>query len=104
MKFELKKPCPDCPFLKGSSTNRTLGKERLDEIKGYMHDDLVFTCHKTLDALKKEQQGCAGAMLYVKKYQLPNQSLQIAERLGFYDSHALDDTKMPDIVEQIKKP
>lgn len=85
MKFDLKTPCPDCPFVKGSSTNRTLDPER---IQGIVHDikhDATFTCHKTLEQPVEVQQHCAGALIFLENGEHPNNMLRIAERLGLYD-------------------
>ncbi|NUJ17456.1 hypothetical protein FKN04_12810 [Bacillus glycinifermentans] len=93
MKFDLKKPCKDCPFIKGSSTNRTLSKERLDSIvDDITNNDMTFTCHKTLDLVKGEQQHCAGALIYLEREDNPNQMMRWMERLGFYDRKKLDMT------------
>lgn len=90
MKFDLKKPCKDCPFLCGSSTNRTLPVSRMEEIKEGLLNDQSFTCHKTLDLPTNKQQHCAGAMIFLEKHQRPNQMMRIAERLRLYNHQELD--------------
>lgn len=85
MKFDLKIPCKDCPFIKGSSTNITLSEDRLEEIKEGLENDQTFICHKTLDSPSPQQQHCAGALIYLEKQERPNQMMRIAERLGRYD-------------------
>jgi len=98
MKFDLKKPCKDCPFIKGSSTNTTLEEGRLRGIVEDIQDnDMSFTCHKTLgyDGKEASEQHCAGAMIYLERigqYGKPNQVMRLAERLGMYkrDELAID--------------
>lgn len=85
MKFNLKKPCKDCPFLKGSSTNITLDEERLDGIVSDIRNDMSFTCHKTLELPSREQQHCAGTLVFLERENNPNQMMRIAERIGIYD-------------------
>lgn len=90
MKFELKKPCKDCPFIKGSRTNVTLPESRKEEIINAIRDDMTFTCHKTLDLPKQDQQHCGGAMIFLERENRPNQMMRIAERIGWYDRTKLD--------------
>lgn len=91
MKFSLKKPCVDCPFLEGSSTNCTLSEGRLEEIKhDILYNDMSFTCHKTLDKPSREQQHCAGALAYLEVRNRPNQIMRIAERIGLYDKNKIE--------------
>lgn len=90
MKMDMKKPCKDCPFIKNSSTNRTLEPERLMEIKNnLLYQDASFTCHKTLDLPKHDQQHCAGALMYLEERNRPNQWMRIMERLGYYSRDAI---------------
>ncbi|WP_103109486.1 hypothetical protein [Brevibacillus reuszeri] len=89
MKFDLYKPCKDCPFIKGSATNITLAEGRLDEIKRDIENDMSFICHKSLSLPKNEQQHCAGALIYLERQDNPNQMMRIAERLGVYDRFKL---------------
>lgn len=99
MKFNLKKPCKDCPFVKGSSTNTTLAEGRLD---GIVHDilhDASFVCHKTLEKEWNEQEHCAGALIYLERQKRPNQIMRIAERIGLYNYKQLasaDDVNLID--------
>lgn len=90
MKMDMKRPCKDCPFIKGSSTNRTLTSERLREIKhNVLREDASFTCHKTLDLPYHDQQHCAGAAMYLEHRNRPNQWMRIMERLGYYNKDAM---------------
>lgn len=90
MKLELKQPCKDCPFIKGSSTNTTLREGRIDGIVEDIRNDLSFTCHKTLDKADQDQQHCAGALIFLEKEDNPNQLMRVAERLGMYDRTKLN--------------
>ena len=95
MKFDLKRPCGNCPFRNDRPDQEGwLGEERAQEIV----DSLVqgtFVCHKTSDALvdtKKEEQHCAGALIMLEKEDIPSQAMRIAERMGIYNPGALDVT------------
>lgn len=90
MKFDMKKPCKECPFIKGSATNITLREGRLDGIVNEISNGSTFTCHKTLDKKSSEQQHCAGAMIYLERDNNPNQMMRIAERIGCYNHKELD--------------
>lgn len=85
MKFDLKTPCKDCPFIKGSSTNKSLNPGRIDSIVEELRSDLAFTCHKTLDMPRSTQQHCGGALIFLEREERPNQLMRIAERVGIYD-------------------
>lgn len=100
MRFDLRKPCPECPFTKTASY---LNGERAREIaEAVANDNRTFTCHKHLHGEREEDdegdenyspgradQMCAGAMAFVEKLKAPNQMLQIAERLGLRDVERL---------------
>lgn len=94
MNFNLKKPCIDCPFVKGSSTNKSLAEGRIAGIVKDLRTNHTFTCHKTLEKPKIEQSHCAGALIFLEREaqfgESQNQMLQIAGRLGLYDRNSLD--------------
>lgn len=90
MKFDLKKPCRDCPFR--SDIAGYLTKARVHEIiESISRGQKTFSCHKTNDTSGSEtvetrnSQHCAGAMIFLEKNGAPNQMMRIAERLGMYD-------------------
>lgn len=96
MKYTMTKPCPECPFLKGSPLNKTLPKSRLREFASGK-----FACHKTAELQededghgqyvgKAESQHCAGALIALEKAGAPHQMMRIAGRLGMYDPTKLD--------------
>lgn len=99
MKFNLKKPCKTCPFLRGSEDPVRLVRERAKEIIHAVTDSqgATFTCHSTIDYDKDFGEGdsedrdfisrsghahCAGAILFSLKVGKPNQMTRIAGRLG----------------------
>lgn len=85
MKFNLRTPCPQCPFLKSQGYLRP---ERAREIASVtLKGDKTFTCHKTLHT---QHQHCAGALVMSEKAGRPNAMHQIAERLGLYDPSRID--------------
>lgn len=94
MKFDIKKPCVDCPFLKGSSTNESLEDGRIEDIVHDVINDYTFQCHKTLDFVneKAEPQHCGGALVFMEK-NFPNRvnnPMRMAERFGIYNKNELD--------------
>lgn len=95
MQFTLKKPCKDCPFLRTENMFASLTKDRmLDITHAITNENKTFTCHKTLNMPKMEQQHCAGALLYQRyhaAHKRQNDMLQIAERLGIYDPTTVND-------------
>lgn len=99
MKYDLTKPCKDCPFrtdcLKG-----WLGEDRAAEIAESITDlQQSFPCHKTTTADNEgervrtdAEQHCAGALILLEKIERPNQMMRICERIGMYDRTKLDMT------------
>lgn len=99
MKFDLKKPCDNCPFR--SDRVFYLHEERVEEIlHGMIEEQRTVTCHKTIDYSKEDESGehiaqpddqhCAGALILLEKINRPNQMMRIAERCGFYDRTKLN--------------
>jgi hypothetical protein len=100
VRFDLRKPCPQCPFRPGGFI---IHPDRAREIaEGVVHGDVTFTCHKHLHGEHLEledgeerynpamqDQHCAGAAAFVRKLGAANQMLQIAERLGICDPDQL---------------
>ncbi len=97
MKFNLVRPCADCPFR--SDIAGYLRAERAEEIADIITDgDGSFSCHKTnlydegygemVETAKS--QHCAGALIFLEKQDNPNQLMRVAERIGVYDRHKLD--------------
>lgn len=94
MKFNLKKPCANCPFRTDRPEQKGwLGRGRA---QGIANTTGTFSCHKTTEATlgdkhasDKEQQ-CAGFLIMREHMQEPNQMMRIAERLGMYNHTQLD--------------
>jgi hypothetical protein len=76
MQFDMKRPCKDCPFLKG--TTMVLNAGRMTDIAQSLADDHnVFPCHKTTNATRDDEgdegagyaydgteQACMGALAF----------------------------------------
>ena len=91
MKFDLSKPCGNCPFR--SDKFFPLHEDRVKQI---VYNASDFQCHKTVDySDEKPSQGdkpqhCAGLSIMLEKMDRPNQTMRIAERFGAYDRDKLD--------------
>jgi len=100
-KFDLKKPCNNCPFRREGGVRLTIDRAyEVAETEG------TFTCHKTtVDTEDGDRvdgpnaQMCAGFMLYREKTTGPNQMMRIAGRLGMYDPSNLDTSLEDDIID-----
>lgn len=108
MRFDLKKPCKDCPFLKGSSTQLTLAPGRIEEIVKDIKNDMTFQCHKTLDYYTDkptQSQHCAGALAYHEKYGTTDRNflLRLAIMLKIYEPSNLDREYFTKIIDEIKE-
>jgi len=93
-KFDLIRPCKDCPFRTDVRPYLTPG--RCDEIlNAIITEQRTFSCHETTGVKggkKVEEQHCAGAAILLEKIKRPNQMMRIAERLNMYDYRKLDMT------------
>lgn len=92
MKFDMKKPCAECPFRKGPKAVR-LRPGRVQEI---INSEGVFACHKTVDysdgdgRTRENSQGCVGFMVFMDKARRTNQAQQVGIRLGIIDPAPID--------------
>lgn len=96
MKFDLRRPCNNCPFR--NDITPFIRPERAEEILTSQGD---FPCHKTTD-IETDDDGetirsnqdcehhCAGFLILLEKEGVPNQMMRISERLGMYDPSILD--------------
>jgi hypothetical protein len=90
--FDLTRPCVNCPFRVGQGSRFQLAPERLQGII----NAVAFQCHKTVDYSDEEPragdkpQQCAGLMAVLHRSNRHNQIMQVAERLGAFDSNKLD--------------
>jgi len=96
MRFDLKKPCSDCPFLRKGGIRLT--QKRVREIAASIlsTQGSTFSCHKTtiedddgelVDS--KDSRHCAGALIFSERQGNATQMMRIAERLGLYHATAL---------------
>ncbi len=99
MKFNLHKPCTDCPFRKDIAF--FLPEARRQEIANSLRNDQVFQCHKTSsgewdDDFNYYPTGdeihCAGALIIMQKNGEigANWPLRFAVGLGILNVDALD--------------
>lgn len=121
MRFDLKKPCKNCPFLKASvqpANKGWLSKGRAQGIiDSLLYHGGTFPCHKTtrmddefdhdLEYASEEaareaekeawrrnvagSQYCAGALILMLKCGNPSQMTQFAQRLNFFNEEELID-------------
>ena len=90
--FDLKSPCVNCPFRRGQGELFRLPKARIAEIV----NATAFQCHKTVDYSGDEPdvgskpQQCAGLMALLRNVGIPNQIMQVGERLGALNPDDLD--------------
>lgn len=96
MRFDLLKPCSNCPFLRKGGVR--LMEFRVREIAGAMLDTqgTVFACHKTTPEdddgeprIMHSSRHCAGALIFAEKNSTATQMMRIMERLNFYDAKKL---------------
>lgn len=93
MKYELRRPCSNCPFR--SDIEPYLTKARVCAIDRALVRG-TFSCHKTNKFTDEgvvetgDSQHCAGALILLEKLHRPSQMMRIAERLGMYSHTALD--------------
>lgn len=94
MNYDLKKPCPKCPFRTDIRPYLTPG--RVEEF-----GQAEFACHCTTETVEDDHgnsdrvatdksQHCAGMLIMLEKMQQPHQMMRICGRLGLYDPTALD--------------
>ena len=92
MKFNLTRPCANCPFLAKPQHQGWLGEERAqDIIEGIVDGQGTFICHKTDQRMQRnqEEQHCAGALIMLERMDRPNQMMRIAGRINQYDPSRL---------------
>lgn len=88
----LKRPCEECPFLRGSVFENSMCEARAEEIADSLRVGGEFDCHKTTtegDAGGKEQW-CAGALgtMQNEGNVMENQMVRISGRMGHIDDPA----------------
>jgi len=98
MKFDLRKPCDDCPFRRVGGVQLTRGRVREIARLVTSNPGATFACHKTTvdddetgDRVETpESQHCAGALVFAHRQGRYPQLVRIAGRLGMYDPDALE--------------
>lgn len=100
MKFNLTRPCSDCPFR--SDIKFYLSPERKEEIaRNLVEDENTFACHKTTDhegwddgeyMATGQESHCAGALIIMENNNLivDNWRLRMTVGLGLLDTDKLD--------------
>lgn len=98
MKYEMVKPCANCPFRREGFI--PLQAERVEEIAEGMLQTQghTFACHKTTESdpdgndrvITNESQHCGGALIFAEKNGNATQMMRICERLGMYDARKLE--------------
>ena len=106
MKYDLRKPCDNCPFR--SDITPFIRPDRAEEIAS---SDGEFPCHKTTEFSDEEdpepinrdaEHHCAGFLILREKIEQPSQMMRICERLGLYDRTKLDmDAPVYDSIEEM---
>lgn len=97
-KYDLKKPCDNCPFRRGKKAIK-LTEGRLYELTDLMLNPGggEFVCHKTTVNDDGERVGgineqhCAGALIFAYKNDNATQMMRIAERFGGLNPDNLED-------------
>lgn len=95
MNFDLKKPCPQCPFR--TDIKPFITPERSEDICESLLSGRDFPCHKTTGSddegettVESNSKMCAGAMIMLEHMKRPTQMMRISERLGIYDYKKLE--------------
>lgn len=107
MKFDMKTPCPHCPFR--TDIRPYLTRDRAQEIAdGLTRHQQTFSCHETTEhdddgeaIIRDDEQHCAGAMIMLEAMNRPNQMMRIAERFGSYDRRKL--SKNPPVFQHVRE-
>ena len=92
MKFNLTRPCANCPFLSRPQNQGRSGRERAKDIIEVIVDRQgTFICHKTDRRIQhnQEAQHCAGALIMLEHMNQPSQMMRITARIGQYDPSRL---------------
>jgi hypothetical protein len=109
VRYDLKRPCPHCPFRRGMGY---LHGERAEEIARAVAGGSTFACHQTTVPSEDDfdmvegpnSQMCAGAMIALMRDDAPNQQMRIAARLGVLDLDALDmDAEVGTLLEFVRE-
>lgn len=102
-KSQIKRPCDNCPFLIGSSTNETLSSDRITDIIKSSISDKPFICHKTLN---HSERFCAGALAALNKANITTPGLALLKAHGIFDINNIiyDKDAILDIEDYVDDP
>lgn len=110
MRFDLKKPCPECPFRRTDGAVR-LSRGRAHQVAQNMVEwhGGSFPCHKTNRETggKGPVQYCAGALIFCAKNndagRGSNQSVAVAHTLGLFNPDEMEaQDEVFDTVEEME--
>jgi len=124
MKFDLKKPCDNCPFLREPYFH--LGPDRREELADSLRRGMSFSCHKTVNydddefaeldddddddddddvhIPSQDEQHCAGALLTMMRCSRSTNMMHIAHRIGLFDADGLYEGNMEtDVYESLEE-
>lgn len=93
MKFDLHRPCDECPF-RSDCLPAWLGRERAQEISETLRGGNTFSCHKTgRDEARDNEQHCAGALLVLRRDQGGfSGAVSLACAVGWLEPDRLDES------------
>ena len=101
MRFNLTRPCDECPF-RSDRHPFGLRPERVRSILGggkgrSWWPATSFPCHKTITyyangraVIGRKAQQCAGVMIILHREHRHNDAMQIGQRFGLFDPNNLD--------------
>lgn len=102
MKYDLRRPCPDCPF-RVDEPGYLRTARAADIVNGLLSDDWsAFACHKTtvvaedpetglMDRVRTpDTQHCAGAMIFLLHNDSPSVGMRMQAAMGLFDYDELD--------------
>lgn len=106
MKFDLVRPCAECPFRTDLEGGPYIHPDKVREVLGNprgrgarFFPAVSFACHKTVDygsgnegRVHANSQHCAGAAIILMREDRPNDAMQLAQRLLGWDPDRLDMT------------
>lgn len=86
MRFDLKRPCAQCPYTRGDTAVR-LPESRTASLISYALEEpgSTFPCHKTVRNEDVEEQFCAGLLLFAEKQQVETHMLRMAKVMRLYN-------------------
>jgi hypothetical protein len=102
MRFNLQRPCPNCPFRTDIPGYLTAARAQ-EIIEALFADDWAsFGCHETTEYVEDEETGlgdrqcvdstqhCAGSLILLLKLGRPNVATRMAAAMGLIDLDAIE--------------